>query len=258
MNAYSDNSAETLLTPDSLPVSHAKSTATTRRPNAAVDVLRTWRLAFEVIAYNPAQLFVVAPALHDDPGLRIVHPDRSVDLVLNFDGRVWMHRPWKTQLDTGATLIRSLGTTRLAAARIVASAHVPIIRGASLDTPTERLISGVIGHLRAHARGSALSAQGWVVDGGGLRLDTARGARWLWGRVPLETTGTGPLPELPPSAWIWLAVDAQRTIVEWWSQRPPVPSGDEPDVREVTSALELPDSQGGSKTSHSADRRIAA
>jgi hypothetical protein len=134
-----------------------------------------------------------------------------------------MHRPWKQLINARGAAMRSLGTTRLVAARIVKSAHIYVADARPDETPTVQAIVGVIEFLENKARGEVLNGQGWVRDGGGLRLDGARSSRWLQGAVPLDSGGSGPLPELPASAWFWLAVEGGRRITAWWSQRPAYP-----------------------------------
>jgi hypothetical protein len=232
-----------LLAPDSTTQAVATDTPTgslpaasfDRRSTSAVDVLRTWRLAREIVAYNPNHLFVVAPQAHEPSGLRIIRTDRSVDLLLSFDGTVWMHRPWKQLLDARAATMRSLGTTRLVAARIVKAAHIYVADAVAGETMTTLAIAGVVEFLETRPRGDVINAQGWVRDGAGLRLDGPRSCRWLQGIVPIDESDVGPLPELPASAWFWLAVEGGRRVTAWWSQRPIVPAGDEPPMSDVTA-----------------------
>jgi hypothetical protein len=224
----------------------------------AVDVLRTWRLAREIVAYNPNHLFVVAPQAHEPAGLRIIRPDRSVDLILSFDGTVWMHRPWKQLLDARAPSMRSLGTTRLVAARIVKAAHIYVADASPDETATTQAIAGIVAFLETRPRGDVLNAQGWVRDGGGLRLDGPRSCRWLQGVVPIDAINTGPLPELPASAWFWLAVEGGRRITAWWSQRPIVPAGDEPPMSDVTALRGREAPPGTSARAQGAEPTVAA
>jgi len=255
MNAYATTSSKDLLTPD-VPAA----VSTERRPPAVVDALRTWRLARELVAYDPTELFVVAPPAHESAGLRVIDAHRSVDICLAFDGSVSMHRPWREPLDVGADTLRSLGTTRLAAARIARASHLRRARHRHRHeaSPTTALTDGVVDYLTKSPRGSVFTAQGWVVDGAGLRCDTPSGAKWLTGSVPLPKYGAGPLPELPASAWFWLGVDRQRHVVEWWSQRPMPPTEGEPAVIDVTATAGGTPGQDPSETTQRADRGYAA
>ena len=192
-----------------------------RRSAAAVDVLRTWRLAREIVRYS-ADLVIVAPAAHEPAGLRIIKDDRSVDLVLGYNGAVWMHRPWKQVLDARIGATRSLGTTRLLAARVVKAAHVHAMP--TEESPAHLMAAQVIAHLESRPKAQVINAVGWIREGGGLRYDTGRSVRWLWGDVPLEQLESGPLPELPPGAWFWLALDSSRQVAKWWCQCPALAS----------------------------------
>jgi hypothetical protein len=255
-----------LLAPDSTTQAVASDTTSgitsgtpfDRRSTNAVDVLRTWRLAREIVAYNPNHLFVVAPQAHEPAGVRIIRPDRSVDLLLSFDGTVWMHRPWKQLLDARATTMRSLGTTRLVAARIVKAAHIHVADASPEETPTTLAIAGVVEFLETRPRGDVINAQGWVRDGGGLRLDGPRGCKWLQGIVPIDQVQGGPLPELPASAWFWLAIEGGRRVTAWWSQRPVVPAGDEPPMSDVTALRNRAAAPGTSARAQSAEPDFAA
>jgi hypothetical protein len=250
--------AESLLAPDSTTQAVASDITVDRRSTNAVDILRTWRLAREIVAYNPNHLFVVAPQAHEPAGLRIIRPDRSVDLLLSFDGSVWMHRPWKQLLDARATTMRSLGTTRLVAARIVKTAHIYVADASPDATATTHAIAGVVDFLETRPRGDVINAQGWVRDGGGLRLDGPRGCRWLQGVVPIDAHDVGPLPELPASAWFWLALEGGRRVTAWWSQRPIVPAGDEPPMSDVTSPRGHEPATGTSARTQGAEPTVAA
>ena len=141
---------------------------------AAVDVLRTWRLAREIVRYS-ADLVIVAPAAHEPAGLRIIKDDRSVDLVLGYNGAVWMHRPWKQVLDARIGATRSLGTTRLLAARVVKAAHVHAMP--TEESPAHLMSAQVIAHLESRPKAQVINAVGWIREGGGLRYDTGRSVR---------------------------------------------------------------------------------
>lgn len=167
---------------------------------------------------NHSDLVLVAPACYEPPGLRLITRDRSIDLILAFTGEVWMHRPWKQLIDHRIGSTRSLGTTRLLAARVARACHLPGGEGCADDSRALAMTGQVVEFLEDHPRAQVFNAVGWVPDGAGLRLDGARSARWLRGRVPIHEVACGPLPELPGSAWFWIAADQHGKVLRWWCQ----------------------------------------